>query len=146
MWVVNAPFADTMLRKVSVRPVRVDGKRTHVSGKVLVDGIQVRLRRIERDERWVRGRNNLERRQPAIARIHLEHINAQGSALMRSSGRDAWKRVSADVDEPSLRIGWLGGGDRTRGDGGERCGRAKQRNKLTTSKAGRQWLLIKIGV
>src|SRR5213593_4613412 len=65
---------------------------------------------------------------------------------MRCSGRDAWKRVSPDVDEPSLRIGWFGGGNRTRGAGGERCGRAEQRNELTASQAGRQRLLIEIGV
>src|SRR5439155_18427999 len=122
---------------------RVNGIGAHGPSGIFVDGIEVSQRGVERDERWVRRRNDLQERQLAVRRVQLEHINANGCARVRSARGNAWSGVGAYVNESWQCAGWVSGYstwrciEYARGGGGNRsC--TEQRKKLATSQAGRK--------
>jgi hypothetical protein len=108
-------------------------------------------RRIEREERGIVGRHDLDQRQCAVARVHPEHVNANGRARMCSAGRNVRSRVCAHIDEPGLRqrrpsrLATLRSRYGAR-RGGSEGGRSEERKKLTTRQAGRRWFPTRSGI
>ena len=126
---------------------RVDRISAHAPGSIFVDGIKMNQRWVKRDKRWVRRWNDLQGRQPAIARVHPEYVNANRNARVRSAGRHVGSGVRPYINESRQSVGWSAGCptgrgiEYARGSSGHH-GCTEQRKKLATSQARRRRFLV----